>query len=321
MRIHLVTPAPAGSRAGNRVTAERWARILRDLGHRVSIARGYTGELCDVLIALHARKSFDAIRRFRRLRPGTPLIVALAGTDLYRDLGRSRSALRALEWATRIVVLQPEAIKGLPAGLRSRASVILQSALPASRRMRPGRSEFRVCVLGHLRALKDPFRVAMACRLLPASSRIRVIHLGRALSARMAERARAEMARNPRYRWLGEVPHERALRILDGSRLLVLPSRVEGGANVASEALVAGVPILASRIPGSVGILGADYPGTFPLADTPALARLLTRCESESGFLLRLRLWCARLAPRFRPSRERAAWAALLREIAPAGRA
>jgi glycosyltransferase involved in cell wall biosynthesis len=42
-----------------------------------------------------------------------------------------------------------------------------------------------------------------------------------------------------------------------------------------SEAAVAGVPVLASRMDDNVGLLGAGYPGYFPVGDTQALARLL----------------------------------------------
>jgi glycosyltransferase involved in cell wall biosynthesis len=63
------------------------------------------------------------------------------------------------------------------------------------------------------------------------------------------------MAANPRYRWLGELPRWQALRVLARSHVLVLSSLTEGGANVISEALALGVPIVASRIAGSMGLL------------------------------------------------------------------
>jgi putative glycosyltransferase (TIGR04348 family) len=316
VRVHLVTPAAAGSLTGNRVTVERWGRILRGLGHRVTIGRDWDGAPCDLLVALHARKSHAAIRRFHHLRPGAPLLVALGGTDLYRDLGRSAAARRSLQWATRIIVLQPLAARALPAALRGKVRVILQSCHPVRRPIRPPAGEFRACVLSHLRAIKDPLRPALASRLLPPASRLRIVHLGEALEPRMAERARREMQRNSRYVWKGGVPRRRALRILAGSHLLILPSRLEGGANAVSEALAAGVPILATRIPGSIGLLGRDDPGLFPVGGTRPLARLLWRCESEPRFETRLRRRCARLAPRFRPAAERDAWRGLLRELA-----
>ncbi|HXG67357.1 MAG TPA: hypothetical protein VNO70_19795 [Blastocatellia bacterium] len=127
MKIGIITPAPPRSRYGNRVTALRWARILRSLGHRVVISQSYAGDPFDLLIALHARRSHAAIARFRRERPASPLVVALTGTDLYRDLPRSRQARHSLELATRIVVLQPAALAELPPRLRDKARVIYQS--------------------------------------------------------------------------------------------------------------------------------------------------------------------------------------------------
>src|SRR5262245_17271609 len=101
MRIFMACPAPPRSRKGNRVTAVRWARILRGLGHRLTIGRLFDDSPCDLLIALHARRSFEAIIRYRRRFPEGPLVVALTGTDLYRDIRTSGKARRALELADR----------------------------------------------------------------------------------------------------------------------------------------------------------------------------------------------------------------------------
>jgi putative glycosyltransferase (TIGR04348 family) len=319
MKIFIACPAPAHSRKGNRVTAVRWARILKGLGHRVRIARAYDGAACDCCIALHARRSHAAVVRFRRLHSERPLLVALTGTDLYRDIRTNSKAQESLELADRLIVLQPQGRDELPARLRDKTRVILQSAVPARRPASRADRFFRVCVLGHLREEKDPFRTALALQWIPAESKIRIVHAGQALSRAMAAEARALASQESRYRWLGEVPRHRARHILARSKLLVLSSRMEGGANVVSEALVAGVPVLASRIPGSEGMLGKDYPGFFPVGDTRALARLLRRAELDRAFYNSLRAWCKRLAPLFAPARERAAWAKLLRELRSKG--
>ena len=315
----MVCPAPRGSRQGNRITAERWARILRGLGHHVRITEELADDDADVLVALHARRSAKAVRDYRMRHPQRPVVVALTGTDLYRDLERSRPAQRTLESADRLIVLQPAAVAHMPARARRRARVIYQSAVrhsPVRRRVSaPMPAHFDVCVLSHLRAVKDPLRAAYAARRLPAASRVRVLHAGRALSTAIAERARREMARNSRYRWLGERSHAAALAMISRARVVVLSSRLEGGANVIGEAAVNGVPVLASRVPGNVGLLGAGYEGLFPLGDTAALTDLLMRVETDPAFYLRLVRSMTALAPLFEPARERRAWRDLLFEL------
>ncbi|HEY7309914.1 MAG TPA: selenoneine biosynthesis selenosugar synthase SenB [Gemmataceae bacterium] len=315
MRICLVTPAPPRSRKGNRITALRWARLLRSLGHCVHIAEEYRNQRCDLLVALHAGRSAASIVRFREIHPSAPLVLALTGTDVYGDIHTSAEARRSLELADRLVILQPRAADELPPALRSRARVIYQSVSSTQFRATPRRHVFEVCVLGHLRPVKDPFRTAEAARLLPADSRIRVVQIGSALSDDMGGHARAEEADNPRYRWLGELPRWKALRVLARCRLLALTSQLEGGANVISEALAVDVPVVSSRIYGSIGLLGADYPGYFPYGDTAALADLLRRCETDTAFYKALRSWCARLKKWIDPERERQSWRELLEEL------
>lgn len=316
MEIRIVTPARWGARSGNRVTAERWARFLRGLRHRVRIETAYGGGPADLLVALHARRSATSIRRFRQRLPHAPIVLALTGTDVYGDLAASARARRSLDLATRLVVLQARAVEALPAAYRPIARVIHQSVPRPERRPHPETEFFQVCVLGHLRRVKDPFRAAKAARRLPPSSRVRVLHAGRALSVSMADRAREEMRTNPRYRWLGDLPRGHAVHLLGRSRVVVLPSRAEGGANVISEALAWGVPVLASRIPGTVGLLGEDYPGYFEVGDTRALTALLDRVETEPEFLEALTAACARRAGLVDPVLERRAWRLLLEELA-----
>ncbi len=320
MKISLITPAPKQSRAGNQMTARRWAHLLRELGHEVRVARDYRDESADLMIALHAWRSAASIARFRAQHPQAPLVVALTGTDIYRYAASdAATTLRSLDLADTLVGLHDLVSEAIPRECRRKLVVIHQSATALPRRA-PLQRRFEVLVIGHLREEKDPLRAAAAARHLPANSRIGIVHLGGAYDREWAERAQREMAENPRYSWRGDVPGHTVRRALARAPLLVLSSIMEGGANVVSEAVIAGVPVLASAIPGSIGLLGRDYPGYFPVGDTAGLARLMRRAEEEPAFRALLERHCAKRAPLFAPAREKEAWRGLLARLAPAVR-
>ena len=135
------------------------------------------------------------------------------------------------------------------------------------------------------------------------------------MTAAMAKRARREMDTNRRYQWLDEQPRSRVFKLLNRSSLCVLSSRIEGGANVLSEAIAASIPILASRVDGNVGILGKDHPGYFEVGNTKQLARLLTRAETSPEYLAKLKASTKGLAVVVDPAREEQAWSDLIDEL------
>jgi putative glycosyltransferase (TIGR04348 family) len=315
MRILLVTPASPNGPTGNDVTASRYARLLKQPGSSVTIDNAYANQRCDLMIALHARRSSASIRRYRTRNPDAPLIVVLTGTDLYNDIKTSHEAQESLEAATRLVVLQRLGLRELPARFHGKTRVIYQSAMWNGTRAEIPKRYFRVCVIGNLRPEKDPLRAAAASRFLPDSSRIRIVHAGYAMDREIEAQAIRESERNPRYRWLGGLPQWKARRLLAGSHLLALTSRIEGSSNALGEALTSGTPVVASHINGLVGTLGDDYPGYFAPGDTRALAVLLERAESDPSFYRSLKSACARLKPLVAPERELKAWKRLLEEV------
>jgi putative glycosyltransferase (TIGR04348 family) len=310
-RLFIVTPAGRGLRNGNRHTALRWAALLREKGHRVRVDVEWNGEPCDALIGLHARRSHESITRF--YATGKPLVVTLTGTDLYRDLPDSAEARESLELAHRLIVLQDAALESLEPPTRAKARVVYQSADPRVTH-RPPKAPFRVAVVAHLRGEKDPLRAAAALARLPGRE-IEVLQIGESLNANLANEATALMAREPRYRWLGGVTHARALGWMAKSHVLVVSSVMEGGANVVAEAARIGTPVLASHVSGNIGMLGADYPGYYPLADDAALANLLERAAAQSKFYRQLKTALRARRKLFAPAAERASLAAVVREL------
>ena len=304
MKIALITPARPGSLHGNRGTALRWAGMLRELGHQVTVEVDWGGVEADVMIALHARRSHASIRNFAVCCPGYPIVLALTGTDLYRDIQTDEEAQASLQLATRVIVLQELGPAELTPALRKKTHVVYQHAQSITKPS-PLKSVFEIIVSGHLREEKDPFRTAAASALLPPDSRIRITHIGGAMSPAMEKEARAWMKQAPRYRWLGSRSHGEALRLLARARLMVISSRMEGGANVASEALANDTPVIASNIPGNMGMLGRDYSGYYPLEDAHALAQMLYRAETDTAYLKKLERQCHARKPLTAYARER----------------
>ncbi|MHB1085207.1 MAG: selenoneine biosynthesis selenosugar synthase SenB [Thiobacillus sp.] len=283
MRITLITPYGREHRNGNWHTAARWARFLREAGHTVRVQVEWDGRPADLMLALHARRSYASIRAFAEQFPSRPLLLTLTGTDLYRDIHEDADAQQALELAHRLIVLQDRGVDELAPHLVARTRIVYQSS-PDIVRTAERPNIFDVLVIGHLREEKDPFRVALATAHLPGYSQIQVTHLGGAKSEEMAETA--EMAQNklPRWTWAGDVPHKTVLKRLSRAHLLVLSSVMEGGANVICEALAADIPVLVSHMPGNIGMLGENYPGYFPVGDERKLAKLMLMAESDPEF-------------------------------------
>jgi putative glycosyltransferase (TIGR04348 family) len=303
MHIVLITPYGAEHRSGNWHTAARWSAFLHDAGHEVDVATEWNGEPADLMIALHARRSSKSIHAFAKRHPDRPLIVVLTGTDLYRDIHIDKDARTSLDLARRLVVLQARGLDELDPEHAGKARVIYQSA-PDIPHQQQHDSTFRVLVVGHLREEKDPFRTALASACLPEHSRVQVIHIGRALSEEMAQTARQFEHRLPRYHWLGDAPHQAVLEHFACADLLVISSLMEGGANVICEALAAGVPVIASDVPGNIGMLGEDYPGYYPVGDGRRLAQLIARAEDDAEFYAELARQCQGRYVMMTPQRE-----------------
>ena len=309
-RITIVSPALRAANNGNWRTAWRWSRFLRPRFDVEVCSELTAASSPQCLIALHARRSAEAVARQADASPDSPRVLVLTGTDLYRDLpAADAAARRSLDLATHLVVLQEAALDALEPAHRRKCRVIYQSAP----RLAPGRTRsrtFDLVLVGHMRPEKDPATPMRAIVRLESDSKVRLIHIGDAMTDEYARAARELMNRTwpsmQRYRWLGSLTHPQTRRWIRDAHAMVISSVMEGGANVVVEAVVCKVPVLASRVQGNVGMLGPDYDGYFPAGDDEALARLIDRVSREPEFLIHLRRQCTARAPLFDPARESA---------------
>jgi putative glycosyltransferase (TIGR04348 family) len=325
--VVIVSPALADANNGNWRTAWRWQQMLAP-----RYAARIAGTWPDAqaagdrrMLALHARRSAASIAAWADAHPGRGLAVVLTGTDLYQDVATDASAQRSLEVAQRLVVLQECGPGALAPELRAKTRVIYQSA-PACAPLAKPADRLEAVMVGHLRPAKSPQTLFAVARLLRGHEDIRITHIGDgAGEPALAAEARATADACPGYRWLGALPHDETLERIRAAHVLVHASALEGGAHVILEAVRCGTPVLASRVPGNVGMLGAAYEGYFPHGDAAALAALLQACRTgqqaqdpAAGLLARLGAQCALRAPLFEPHAERAALLNLLQELEPA---
>lgn len=301
--ILIVTPALADANNGNWQTAQRYARFLAP-AYRVELAKSFDDQPADLLLCLHARRSAASVQAWHSQRPDRPQMLVLTGTDLYQDIAADPQAQNSLEIANALIVLNQLGLRALPAPLRAKAFVCLQSCSTRQTQVKSSR-HLRALMVGHLREVKSPQTYFDAAELLKDRHDIWFDHIGAALEPALSAAAQSLMQRCPRYRWLGALPHGSTRRRIQAADVLVHPSRLEGGAHVVIEALCSGTPVLASRVDGNVGLLGGDYLGLFDWNDAAGLAGLLKQCRDDPAMLTTLQAQAARRAALFHPDQER----------------
>ena len=274
--------------------------------YRVTLAARWQQGAEDLMIALHARRSAASVAAWRAAQPRRPLLLALTGTDLYRDIDADPSAQASLALADALVVLNERGPQRLPPALRARCQVVLQSCAERRTLAKTGR-HLRALMVGHLRDEKDPLAYLRAVERLAGRADLCFDHIGAALDPALGAQAAALAARQPSYRWLGALAHAEVRRRIQAAHVLVHASRMEGGAHVVIEALRSGTPVIASRIAGNVGLLGSDWGALFEPGDDAALATLLERARDDPDMLPGFQRQAAARAPLFAPAAEAAA--------------
>lgn len=314
LNVVIVSPALASANNGNWQTAKRYASMLSK-NFSVRILQEWDGDRTDdVLIALHARRSYPSIAAWHAARGAKGLVVVLTGTDLYRDIQQDPQAQQSLQWAARLVVLQGAGLAELPAKLQDKAHVLFQSTT-TRQTLSKTKHHLRAVMVGHLRSEKSPQTFFEVAALLSKHGDIALRHIGGEHDLALAQQAHQTAAQYLNYQFLGARSHEQTRRYIQRSDVLVHASVMEGGAHVIMEALCSGVPVLASRIPGNIGMLGDDYAGFFTVGDAHALASLLLKFKTEPAFVAQLQRQCAARAPLFDPARECSGLITIVQEL------
>jgi putative glycosyltransferase (TIGR04348 family) len=306
--IVIISPALQDANNGNWQTAKRWAQMLGKQ-HRTRIAKQWHragGTSDEIMIALHARKSYDSILAWHAQHGSRGLIVALTGTDLYRDILTEPKAQASLDMAGQLIVLQELGVLSLPKQHHAKTSVVFQSTTSRKTLVKTDK-RLNTVMVGHLRDEKMPQTLFEAARLLKDDKAIRITHIGAGLDEELAQDAMNTEALCAGYTWSRGLKHAQTRAKIQRAHVLVHTSKMEGGAHVIMEAVCSGTPVIASRMDGNVGMLGTGYDGYFPVGDAAALAAMLRRCRNEPSFLDHLSSQCALRAPLFSPEREKQA--------------
>ncbi len=311
--VVIISPALSDANNGNWQTAKRWAQMLSSQ-YRTRIAKQWRADMNesdDIMIALHARRSADSIAAWHASHGSRGLIVALTGTDLYRDILIDTQAQASLDASGHLIVLQELGIQSLPKQHHAKTQVIFQSTSSRKTLIKTDK-HLNAVMVGHLRDEKMPQTLFEAARILKDEPKIRITHIGAGLDEKLAQDAINTEALCAGYTWAKGLKHAQTRQRIQRAHILIHTSKMEGGAHVIMEAVCSGTPVIASRMDGNVGMLGGGYDGYFPVGDASSLTKLLRQCKNDKAFLDHLSSQCALRAPLFSPAAEQAALLALV---------
>jgi len=225
---------------------------------------------------------------------GVPLVATGHGCDVNRDLivpWKSGPILEALGRAARItVVSDPLRRKLLAAGVPDRKIRVIPNGIDPSmfsisdkdqarvRRNLEPRTR-RILFVGQLVEVKGIATLVRAVeemkKVSPAPFAVHLLGEGPQLAdlKEMANR----LGVGELLHFEGQRPHQEVAEWLGVADLLVLPSIREGCPNVVLEALVSGVPVVASRVGGIPDLVGAGSGILVEPGDPVALGRAIVQ--------------------------------------------
>lgn len=350
--VLIHSPFPRQDSQGNTETAVRLEGILRKAGLRVAMEEvWFNGQEAHCMIALNARRSAGAVMEFRDAWPKGKVIVILTGTDINHPSAMDKESdnVQTMEAADYLVVLHEGSLVSVPEHLHQKCKVIHPSVQwPDGFDVLSSQSEHQhefadpsqldrlnIIMAGNLRAEKNVGLALAACAMLPEDSPVLLQLYGDAeviehsegygagceeveglqqpvgdLSLQMLQATAGPLP----FLWRGKLSHADLLTMMAGADLLLNTSSQEGGSNAICEAICLGLPVLASRIDGNVGMLGPGYGGYFDQGDASGLASLLTRCAEEPSYLAQLQQQVQERAALYQLDRESESWLKLLAE-------
>ncbi len=316
MKVIVTTPYGRDSLQGNTVTALRVISILEEAGvDAMMLCRGEEMQRADVIIALHARKSSHYLADFMELNPEGKVIVYLTGTDLYDDVPSGcLICMKSMELADGLVVSQGASLGSVPEGFLAKSAVVRKSIhLPEGLIGGCDTEPDLFLFVGHMRAVKQPFMGVEALQLLDDS--VRFMLLGKEVDPGLGKLAEGWQVRDPRFKWLGGLGYVETLGWMKRSVVTVNTSLMEGGSNSVGESIVLGVPVLATRIEGNVGMLGEDYAGYFDVDDEQGLSDLMYKVLNDPSYLEMLREQVRVRGEKFSRENEARDWVSVIERI------
>lgn len=315
MDILILCPIINALETGLYTTARRWETIFRQLGHNVRIASPSDAVTeTDILVALNPVRCSSYLEDLPLSE--TPLIVVLTGTDIYNELKKKPNFYRHLESARVLIGLHPGITEEVPERYRSKLRVIVQSAPNQKSRPQNNILYGQAIFIANLRYFKRPMTVFAAACALNENVNINITHIGDIVDDEYHFWSQPEFHKTvPRYNWLGAKTREDTASALASSDVMLIASSTEGGSNVQSEAISAGVPIISSRNRCVESLLGSDYPGLFDTDNHHQLACLIEKFFVDHSFRELLKSNVSRASYQFSYDLEVEKWKNVIQEI------
>jgi len=312
MKIALVSPYTLPVCRGNSLTVQRLCDGLNNRGHQVNLFNSTTdapeelvGFAPDLIHSLHALQPHVWLQQSGIL--GTcPWVVTLTGTDY--NSGADPEALQALSDARGLIVFHAEAaarVRECFADLADRVSIIPQAVqIPVQE------SSCREDVRQTLHLAPEEIVFFMAAGIRPVKNigyaleafsrfkqkklKARMLLAGPCLDKDECEHVLAAGQGLDGFSYLGELPHEQVLELMQAADIFLNTSLHEGMPGAVMEAMAAGLAVIATDAPGNRALIASTRTGVLvplhaPQVLSEAFEMLAARAELRQQLGMRAR--------------------------------